>query len=60
VEMRATSLGVFETSTGLALIPAGLTAGLLWNMNPAYPFWYGFAVSIVAISLFLLFIKKNQ
>ena len=60
LEMRAFSLGAFETSTGLALIPAGLMAGLLWNLNPAYPFWYGFAVSIAAISLFLLFIKENR
>lgn len=60
VEMRATSLGAFETSTGLALIPAGLIAGFLWNMNPAYPFWYGFGVSILAISLFMLFVKESE
>ena len=59
VEMRATSLGAFETATGLALIPAGLTAGLLWNLNPAYPFWYGFGVSVVAIGLFLGLIKEK-
>lgn len=60
VEMRGTSLGAFETSTGLALIPAGLIAGYLWNLNPAYPFWYGLVVSLVAISLFLGLIKEKK
>jgi len=60
VEMRATSLGAFETSTGLALIPAGLIAGFLWNINPAYPFWYGSVVSLVAIILFLGLIKEGK
>ena len=59
VETRATSLGAFETSTGLALIPAGLIAGYLWNLNPAYPFWYGFAASIVAVSLFSALIREK-
>ncbi|MBI2674415.1 MAG: MFS transporter [Candidatus Yanofskybacteria bacterium] len=58
VQDRATSLGAFETSTGLALIPAGLMAGLLWNMNPAYPFTYGFGLSVVAILALLFTIKK--
>jgi len=58
VEHRATSLGAFETSTGLALIPAGLIAGVLWNINPAYPFTYGFGLSVVAIIAFVLVVKK--
>lgn len=60
LEVRATSLGAFETSTGLVLIPAGLIAGYLWNLNPAYPFWYGFVVSLVAISLFLGLIRERK
>lgn len=58
VEDRTTSLGAFETSTGLALIPAGLIAGFLWNINPSYTFVYGSGLSIVALFAFLLFIKK--
>ena len=57
-ENRAASLGAFETATGLALIPASLVAGFLWNLNPAYPFWYGLAVSLVAIVLFSRLIKE--
>ncbi|MBI4158146.1 MAG: MFS transporter [Candidatus Yanofskybacteria bacterium] len=58
VQDRATSLGAFETSTGLALIPAGLIAGFLWNINPAYSFTYGFGLSVVAIITLILFVKK--
>ncbi len=60
VETRGTSLGAFETATGLALIPAGLIAGYFWNINSAYPFWYGLIISIIAISLFLSIIKENK
>ncbi|OGN03120.1 MAG: hypothetical protein A2655_00750 [Candidatus Yanofskybacteria bacterium RIFCSPHIGHO2_01_FULL_43_42] len=58
VEDRATSLGAFETSTGLALIPAGLIAGFLWNMNSTYTFTYGFGLSVVAILALLFIVKK--
>lgn len=58
VEERATSLGAFETSTGLVLIPAGLIAGFLWNINPAYTFVYGSGLSTVAILALLFVVKK--
>lgn len=58
IEERATSLGAFETATGLALIPAGLIAGFLWNVNPAYTFIYGSSLSLVALFAFLIFIRK--
>lgn len=58
VENRATSLGAFETSTGLALIPAGLIAGFLWSIDPTYTFIYGSGLSIVALFVFLILVKK--
>lgn len=58
VEDRATSLGAFETSTGLALIPAGLAAGFLWNLDPAYTFIYGFSTSLLAAFVFIFAVKK--
>lgn len=58
VEDRATSLGAFETSTGLALIPAGLIAGLLWNIEPSYTFIYGAGLSVIALFAFLILVKK--
>lgn len=58
VQDRATSLGAFEMSTGLALIPAGLIAGFLWNMNPAYTFIYGSGLSLIALTAFFLMVRK--
>ncbi|MBI2676476.1 MAG: MFS transporter [Candidatus Yanofskybacteria bacterium] len=51
-EIRATALGLFEASTGLALIPGGIIAGLLWNANPNFLFAYGLTISL--LSFFLL------
>ncbi len=46
--VRGTALGAFETLTGLAAIPAGLIAGVLWNINPVYPFMYGAGVALLS------------
>ena len=58
VEIRGTALGTFETFTGLAAIPAGLFAGVLWNINPAYTFTYGFGLSLVAAMSLLFILRK--
>lgn len=52
-ETTGTALGTFHTVTGIALIPAGLIAGMLWNINPAFSFTYGMGFSLIA-SLLLL------
>ncbi|TSC75181.1 MAG: major facilitator superfamily protein [Parcubacteria group bacterium Gr01-1014_44] len=57
-ENRSTALGAFETSTGLALIPGGIIAGLLWNANPNFTFLYGLAVTILALILLQTMIKE--
>lgn len=58
-EIRATALGTFETMTGLAAIPSGLAAGLLWNVHPAYTFAFGFAMSLVAVIALISAIKQR-
>ncbi len=51
--LRATALGTFSMATGLALLPASLIAGALWDrIGPAAPFFYGAALS--GLSLLLL------
>src|SRR3989344_1065825 len=60
VENRSTALGAFEASTGLALIPGGIIAGLLWNANPGYTFIYGLAVSVLALILLQVSIKEPR
>lgn len=58
-EIRATALGTFETFTGLAAIPAGLIAGVLWNFNPLATFGFGFVLSL-ASAIVLSVILKNR
>ena len=59
VEIRGTALGTFETFTGLAAIPAGVIACVLWNMNQALPFIYGLSLSLTAAILFNFLVKKS-
>lgn len=56
--IRGAALGTFETFTGLAAIPAGIIAGVLWNFDPAYAFAYGFALSLTASFLFAVVVKE--
>jgi len=52
--LKGTALGTFHTSTGLAALPGGLIAGLLWDkIGPETTFIFGFVLSITAITLFL-------
>lgn len=60
IENRSTALGAFEASTGLALIPGGIIAGLLWNINPNFTFIYGLAVSILAFVLLKTLVKESE
>ena len=53
-DLKATALGAFHTATGLAALPAGVIAGLLWDtISPETTFVYGFVLSIVAAASLL-------
>ncbi|MHA1743887.1 MAG: MFS transporter [Candidatus Heimdallarchaeota archaeon] len=53
-ELRATALGTFHTTVGLAALPASLMAGILWQINPSMTFAYGAIVSAVSVALFII------
>lgn len=57
--LRGTALGVFYTAAGLALLPASVIAGRLWDINPNYPFYFGSITAIVAALLLLLFVDTK-
>lgn len=38
--LGGTGLGVFHTSTGMAMLPASVIAGLLWQYDPIATFIY--------------------
>ncbi len=46
-----TVLGAFHTCTSLAVLPAGIIAGLLWNHDPGLPFIYGAVSGVLAVGL---------
>jgi len=53
-DLKATALGTFHTATGLAALPAGVIAGLLWDtISPETAFVYGFVLSLVAAASLL-------
>jgi MFS family permease len=60
-ELKATALGAFHTVTGLAALPAGLIAGLLWDMySPETTFIYGFVLSALAVVLFMSLVHVDR
>ncbi|MFQ5596310.1 MAG: MFS transporter [Anaerolineae bacterium] len=51
--LRGTAFGVYHTLTGLALFPASLVAGRLWQtIGVPAPFFYGAAMSGLAVAIF--------
>lgn len=58
--IRATSLGIFQTSIGIASILAGLLAGYLYDLNNSYIFIYGMILSVVYVGCMFLFRKKLE
>ncbi len=47
--LRGTMLGLYATLTGVALLPASLIAGSLWNLfGAAAPFWFGGCTGLAA------------
>jgi MFS family permease len=59
-ELKGTMLGLHSTIVGIALLPASIIAGFLWNaMGPIVPFAMGSALSLIA-ALILAFGLKTE
>ncbi len=63
-EQRGTAYGLFHAGVGLAALPASLTAGILWQglggwagLGPAAPFYFGAILSLLAVVLFVVWVK---
>ncbi len=55
-ERRGTALGAYHMGVGLAKLPAGIMAGVLWfELGPEYAFAYGAIVASIALVLLLRF-----
>jgi len=54
---KATAFGFYNTVTGLAMLPASLIGGWLWDhVSPAATFYFGAATATVSAVLFIVFI----
>ena len=58
-DMKGTAFGLYHFATGAITIPAGLIAGILWNISYSLMFYYLAAVSLIAV-LFLIFVKEKK
>jgi MFS family permease len=57
-ELKGTMLGLHSTVAGIALLPASIVAGFLWNaFGAAVPFVFGAALSLTAAIILLAFMK---
>ena len=60
-ELKGTMLGLHSTLAGIALLPASIIAGLLWNkFGSTVPFLFGASLSLVAALLLLIFMKGGK
>lgn len=60
-DLKGTMLGLHSTIVGIALLPASLIAGLLWNeFGASSPFLFGSGMSLVAALILLLFMKNQM
>jgi MFS family permease len=54
-DRRATEMGLFHMTVGLAALPANIAAGWLYSLHPAAPFALGACAAIAAAALLLAF-----
>ncbi len=59
-ELRATAYGILNAVTGLAILPASIVAGLLWDrLGQPAPFWFGAACAAGGLAL-LAFVRPPR
>ena len=60
-EFKATAFGIYNTAVGLALLPASVAGGWLWDhVGPSATFYYGSATAAVSAVLFVVFMLTTK
>jgi MFS family permease len=60
-ESKGTMLGLHSTISGIALLPASIIAGLLWNkFGSTVPFVFGASLSLISAIILLVFMKGRK
>lgn len=55
-QQMSTGFGLYHMVVGLAILPASVLAGFLWDhISPAAPFWFGSGMAALALLLFVKF-----
>lgn len=57
---RGTALGTYHMTTSLAALPAGLLAGILWDLDPAYTFAAGALLSAIAVAMLARLLSTDR
>ncbi len=57
---RGTALGAYHMMTSLAALPAGLLAGLLWELEPAYTFGAGALLSATSLAMLAGMLESDR
>lgn len=56
-DFKATAFGVYNTVVGIAMFPASLIGGWLWDhVSPSMTFYFGVITAILSAILFIIFI----
>lgn len=57
-QARGRAYGIYSMITGLAALPAGIVAGLLWDrISPSAPFYFSAILALISVALILAFKK---
>jgi MFS family permease len=58
---KATGFGLYHMVVGVAILPASLIAGFLWDrIGPSAPFWFGAGMAALATVLFAGLTMRNS
>jgi MFS family permease len=60
-DLKGTMLGLHSTVAGIALLPASIIAGVLWNnFGSTVPFVFGACMALISSILLIIFMKNEK
>lgn len=60
-DKKGTGLGIYNSITGITLLPASLIAGVLYDrVNSRAPFYFGAAMALIAAVLMIIFLMRKH
>jgi MFS family permease len=57
--LRGRSVGLYYLVRSVAIAPAAVIGGLLWNVTPALPFWMAGAMGLAGVALFAWTVEER-